>query len=96
MPFGQEYSCNKGPVISGTPQPWGMIIIQTQDQVFNFLNSLISPLQNMKSRKTNKTSMFIFCIYMLIPYSKAQNQTELGFKRRRKKERKNVELKMDY
>ncbi len=96
MPFGQEYSCNKGPVISGTPQPWGMIIIQTQDQVFNFLNSLISPLQNMKSRKTNKTSMFIFCIYLLIPYSKAQNQTELGFKRRRKKERKNVELKMDY
>jgi hypothetical protein len=49
----------------------------------------------MKSRKTNKTSMLIFKIYLLIPYSKAQNQTELGFKRK-KKERKNMELEMDY
>ncbi len=35
----------------------------------------------MKSRKTNKTSMFLKKIYLLIPYLKAQNQTELGFKR---------------
>lgn len=37
----------------------------------------------MKSRKTNKTSILIF-IYLLIHYSKAQNQTELGFNRTKK------------
>jgi hypothetical protein len=68
----------------------------TQDQVFNFKNSFIFPLQNMKSRKTNKTSMLIFCIYLLIPYLKAQNQTELGFKRKNKITYIYMELKMDY
>jgi len=84
MPFGPEHSCNKGPVISGNAPALGHDYL-IQDQVFNFKNSFISPLQNMKSRKTNKTSMLIFCIYFLIPYSEAQNQTELGFKRRRRK-----------
>jgi hypothetical protein len=50
----------------------------------------------MKSRKTNKTSMSIFKFSLLIPYSKAQNQTELGFKRKKREERKNMELEMDY
>jgi hypothetical protein len=38
----------------------------------------------MKSRKTNKTSMSILKFSLLIPYSKAQNQTELGFNRMKK------------
>jgi hypothetical protein len=87
MPFGPEHSCNKGPVISGNAPALGHDY-PTQDQVFNFKNSFISPLQNMKSRKTNKTSMLIFCIYFLIPYSEAQNQTGLVSKEEEKRTKK--------
>ncbi len=95
MPFGPEHSCYKGPVISGNAPALGHDY-PIQDQVFNFKNSFISPLQNMKSRKTNKTSMLIFLYLFFNSLLGSSKSNWAWFQKKKKKEWKKMELKMDY